>query len=141
MQPHPGNPIRIVCIDDDASVLAAFQVILQIEHGFEVVGVCRNCTDGKRIIDQAKPDLVTLDYQMPGISGLAYLRSEFGAGHPPVVMVSAASGSPLEGQCREAGAIDFFVKHELRIAGPKAELFRTRLRQALAGARIRAVRV
>jgi DNA-binding NarL/FixJ family response regulator len=66
--------IRIVLADDQALVRAGFRVLLDAEAGVEVVG---EATDGQQAIEltrATRPDVVLMDIQMPGLSGIEATR-------------------------------------------------------------------
>src|SRR5262245_58668042 len=78
----------------------------------EVVGVAR---DGREAVMQAarlRPDVITLDVEMPEVSGLEALPALLAVHEAPVVMVSALTqeGAEVTLQARELGAVDFLPK-------------------------------
>ena len=80
----------------------------------EVVGTAR---DGREAVLQAarlKPDVITLDVEMPEVSGLEALPALLAVHEAPVVMVSALTqeGADVTLQALELGAVDFMPKPE-----------------------------
>jgi len=103
---------RVVIVDDSRSIRAWLRHVLQQDPRLQVVGEAEDAESARRIIKSANPDVLTLDVQMPGMSGLDFL-ARLMAMHPmPVVMVSAStdSGSDTAIKALSLGAIDCIVK-------------------------------
>src|SRR5262245_2396157 len=86
--------------------------LLGAAPGIEVVGVAR---DGREAVIQAarlRPDVITLDVEMPEVSGLDALPALLAVHEAPVVMVSALTqeGAEVTLQALELGAVDFLPK-------------------------------
>jgi chemotaxis protein methyltransferase CheR len=132
---QPGarpKPLRILCVDDSASIIALLRKILANEHGFEIVGTAANGLEAARQLQTLAVDLVTLDIHMPEQSGLEYLQQHWRPGHPPVVMVSsvAREDAQLALRCLEAGATDYVEKPALATFAERGEEIRTKLKAA-----------
>lgn len=104
--------IRVVIADDSALMRKRLGEILNSDPDIEVVAVVRNGEEAVEAVHSLKPDVVTLDVEMPilnGIEALGYIMSE----HPvPCVMISAftAEGTKETIRALEFGAIDFVTK-------------------------------
>ena len=97
------RPIRVMVVDDTDHVRRMLTSMLSLD-GFEVVG---NAADGPQAIenvDQADPDVVVVDYKMPGMDGLATARG-IRAARPDQVMIlyTAYIDDKLEKAAAEAG--------------------------------------
>ncbi len=108
--------IRLVVADDSASVRRALTDGLSNDPQIEIVGVAR---DGIEAIDMAgklKPDVVTLDVEMPRMSGIEALERIMAEQPTPVVMVSSLTGEGAATTIRalELGAVDFVLKKASR---------------------------
>ncbi len=102
---------RTAMICDDAQFMRA--VIKQIlsEKGFEVVGEADSGQEAIERYAELKPDLVTMDVVMPGMSGIEAVRAIIE--HDPaarVVICSAVGQTRLIDEALEAGARSFVVK-------------------------------
>jgi two-component system chemotaxis response regulator CheB len=80
-----------------------------------VVGVAEDPYQARAMIDELKPDVLTLDVEMPHMSGLQFLEKLMRARPMPVVMISAHTqdGSAVTLQALELGAVDFVPKPRL----------------------------
>jgi len=100
--------VRILVVDD--SIVARKLIIdgLQNYPSMEVVGYAINALDARRKVKQLNPDVMTLDVQMPGLTGLDFLK-QLMPEHPlPVVLVSSLNLGVFD--ALHAGAVDFVRK-------------------------------
>lgn len=74
MTPPAHPPVRVFVVDDSAVVRKVVTGVLAAEPGVEVVGEASNGRLALERIPEARPDLVTLDVEMPEMDGLATLR-------------------------------------------------------------------
>lgn len=79
------------------------------EEGY-VVEVARNGIDGLHMAMEGRPDLIILDYMMPGIDGLALLTALRQSHQTPVIMLTARIGVEDRVRGLRAGANDYLVK-------------------------------
>lgn len=66
--------VRIVIADDHTIVRAGLRKLLELQPGFSVVGEAATGTDAIRVTTDVAPDLLLLDFAMPGLDGLGVLR-------------------------------------------------------------------
>lgn len=103
--------IRIVVIDDHALVRAGFRMILDDAKDIEVVGEADNAEDGIALTRRLKPDVVLMDLNLPGMSGLeATDRLARGVDSPRIVVLTAQTQQPFPKRLLEAGATGFLTK-------------------------------
>jgi CheY-like chemotaxis protein len=86
----PGDPARVLVVDDSPTALRLLQAIFESEH-YDVV-TARDGWEGLAKVHQCRPDLVITDCVMPGMDGFAFLRRL--RSHPatdriPVIMLTA----------------------------------------------------
>ena len=104
-----GN-IRVLVIDDSAYNRKALREMLTDQPGIEVVGMARDGEDGLRQLRQLKPDLVTLDLEMPGMDGFTFLRIVMNQSPLPILVVSSRREAVSVFRALELGAVDFLPK-------------------------------
>jgi signal transduction histidine kinase len=101
----PGQPVRVVVVDDHEILREGFVSVLSIEPDIEVVG---GASDGKtalKIVSELEPDVVMMDVFMRGIDGIEttrQIRKDFK--DVKIVGLTAALDSHIEEQMRKAGA-------------------------------------
>lgn len=130
-----GNDIKVLIVDDSAFARLAISRELKSTGGIEVVDFARNGYEALEKIKQLKPDVVTLDVEMPDLNGLQTLEKIMSECPTPVVMISSLTGSGTEATIRalEAGAVDFFLKHTLANpigGGDEADTLRNKILMA-----------
>lgn len=107
-----GRPIRVLIVDDSVVIRQLLKDILSRDSEIEVVGTAVDPIDAYDKIVQLKPDVLTLDVEMPRMDGITFL-SKLMRTHPmPVVMVSTLTrqGSEVTLKALEIGAVDFIAK-------------------------------
>ncbi|HEY4302909.1 MAG TPA: chemotaxis response regulator protein-glutamate methylesterase [Gemmatimonadaceae bacterium] len=111
------SPIRVFIIDDSALIRGLLAEILNADPEIDVVGAASNPVAAWPGIKATRPDVLTLDVEMPRMDGLTFL-DKLMAAHPlPVVMVSSLTekGCATTLQALEAGAVDFVAKPKIDI--------------------------
>ena len=105
-------PIRVLIVDDSASMRAALQRILSSDPDIEVVGLAFEPHMARAMIKDLSPDVVTLDIEMPGMDGLAFLEKIMRLRPMPVVMCSTltARGTDATIAALRLGAVDCIAK-------------------------------
>ena len=129
---------RVMVIDD--SILFRNWLINNINSNqrFEVVGYAINAFDAKQKIPALKPDIITLDIVMPGMSGIDFLK-EFLPVHPiPAILVSSLNLRVFDALA--AGAVDFVRKPDME-SGQSKDLFLSTLLSKLSIASCARVRL
>jgi two-component system chemotaxis response regulator CheB len=105
--------IRVLVVDDSVSYGSMIKRALEAISGVTVIGRATNGRDGLERIRCDSPDLVTLDLEMPEMSGIEMLRSMRRQGiHVPVVVLSAIGDRQTTIEALELGALDFLSKPE-----------------------------
>lgn len=105
--------LRIAVIDDSALYRQMLLHVLGRLPGVEIVGTAANGVDGVELVARTRPDVVTLDVQMPGMDGIEVLREFRRRGlSPQTIMVSSltAGGAPTTVTALMEGAFDYVLK-------------------------------
>ena len=110
--------IRVLIIDDSALVRDILTQGLSADPSLEVVGAASDPYAARDKIVQTRPDVLTLDVEMPRMDGVEFLRRLMPQYPLPVVMVSSLTqrGKEITLQALEAGAVDFVAKPAANIA-------------------------
>jgi two-component system chemotaxis response regulator CheB len=141
------NPrtITVVVTDDSAFMRRAIQKMLEKEADIRVVGTAASGEEGIALVERLRPDVVTMDVEMPGIGGLEAARAIVERRGPPIIMVSAVTREGAETTLRalEAGAVDFIPKPDsalIDIVNVQRELVEKVKHFGARGAYLRAMR-
>ena len=115
--------IRVLIIDDSASVRQAMTAILSADPQIEVIAAAADPFAAARYIQEEVPDVITLDVEMPRMDGITFLRKLMAQRPVPVVMCSSLveEGSETLLQALEAGAVDVILKPRVGVADHLAE--------------------
>lgn len=110
--------INVLIVDDSALVRAVLTEIINQAPDMNVVGVAKDAFVARDMVNKYEPDVITLDIQMPEISGLVFLERLMKARPTPVVMVSTltADGAIETLKALELGAIDYIEKPKIAVA-------------------------
>ncbi|HEY0678727.1 MAG TPA: response regulator [Chitinophagaceae bacterium] len=98
--------IRCLLIDDEPLALQLLTSYVEKLEYLELAGVCNNAIDALNFLQKTKVDLLLLDIQMPGLTGIDFLRSL--SNKPRVIFTSAYTQYALEGY--ELNVLDYLVK-------------------------------
>ena len=112
------RPVRVLIVDDSALVRDILAQGLAADPGIEVVGAAPDPYVARDKIVELKPDVLTLDVEMPRMDGVEFLRKLMPQYPLPVVMVSALTqkGKTITLEALEAGAVDFVAKPSTDVA-------------------------
>ena len=102
--------INVLVVDDSPFMRKIITEMIAEVPGLEVQGTARNGRDALKSIPLLKPDIVTLDIEMPGLNGLETLKLIKQGFDIPVVMMSSHSGEAVTIEALELGAMDFIEK-------------------------------
>lgn len=110
--------IRVLIVDDSATIRRILIAVLSSDPEIEVVGSAPEPAVARQMIKELNPDVITLDVEMPNMNGLEFLERIMRLRPMPVVMVSTLTkrGAEVTLAALELGAIDYFPKPTENVA-------------------------
>ncbi len=117
-RPYPAleMQVRVLIVDDQEPFRAVARTVVELTDGFEVVGEADTGEASVSSARELRPDLVLMDVNLPGISGLEATRqilADHVGGKPVVVLVlSTYEAAEYGPQAEEVGAACFIPKSE-----------------------------
>jgi len=105
-----AQKVKVLIVDDSATIRHLFQKMFT-KHGLQVVGVAASAYEARELIVKTKPDVITLDIEMPNMSGVAFLEKLMIHLPTPVVMISSLDSQGHAAlKALDLGAVDFIQK-------------------------------
>lgn len=131
----PGKRIRVLIVDDSSFMRMAIRGILSRDPDIEVIG---SAVDGQEGVDKAvelKPDLITMDIEMPRLDGISALKQVMAKAPTRVIMVSTLTneGARATFEALEAGAVDYIPKN-VTDSSDAQQIFKEELLRKVKGA-------
>lgn len=104
--------IRVLVVDDSAVVRKTLERELAKSSDIEVCGTAPDPFTARDMIVQLKPDVITLDIEMPRMDGISFLKKLMKHYPLPVIIVSSLvkDGAPLAVEAMRSGALDIIAK-------------------------------
>lgn len=106
------NPIKVLVVDDSATVRQLITRMLSQDPGIQVVGTAEDPYVAKDRIVALQPDVITLDIEMPRMDGITFLKILMDQHPLPVIVISSLTqaGSSIALEALRLGAIDIMAK-------------------------------
>ena len=106
-----GDKIKVLIVDDATFMVKAIREILESDAEIEVVGTAKNGLECLKMIKELRPDVVTLDVDMPVMDGIKTVRHIMIESPVPVVMLSSLSEhGDITFEAIRLGVVDFLPK-------------------------------
>lgn len=105
--------IRVLVVDDSAFMRKAITAMLQEDPEIKVIATARDGVEAVELAEKLKPDIVTLDVEMPRMDGITALKEIMQKCPVPVIMLSSLTtdGAKVTLEALELGAVDFIPKN------------------------------
>ncbi len=105
--------IKVLVVDDSAFMRKAIRGMLDDDPDITVIDVARNGKEAVTKVAELKPDVVTMDVEMPVMDGITALKLIMAETPTPVIMLSSLTveGAKATLDAFELGALDFIPKH------------------------------
>ena len=126
-------PLKILVVDDSNFFQQRLREILNEHPQLEVIGVASNGREAVEKSASLRPDLITMDYEMPIMDGVSAVRAIMSERPVPILMFSSLTyeGARTTLDALEAGAVDFLPKNFSEISGDSTQLKRKLHRRLL----------
>ncbi|HET8923893.1 MAG TPA: chemotaxis response regulator protein-glutamate methylesterase [Candidatus Acidoferrum sp.] len=140
--PTPNKKLRVLVVDDSAFMCKVLEKIFNADEQMQVVGQAKDGREAVALAESLKPDVISMDINMPHVDGLQATAEIMTTNPRPIVIVSSESkdGAASTLRALELGAIEFVAKPssgiDLDMQSVKEEL----LRKMKMAAKVRVVR-
>lgn len=116
--------IKVLIVDDSASVRQVLKEILESEPSIEVMATACDAYEAVKVMKNEVPDVITLDIEMPRMNGLNFLKKIMSQHPIPVVIISTLTqkGSKIALKALDYGAIEVIAKPKIDTARSLSEL-------------------
>lgn len=107
-----SSKIRVLIVDDSSFMRSILKRMIEKDERFEVVASAKDGAEGVRLAKELKPNVITMDIEMPEMNGLDALEHIMAEDPRPVIMVSSLTeeGASATMRALELGAVDFLPK-------------------------------
>jgi two-component system, chemotaxis family, protein-glutamate methylesterase/glutaminase len=142
MAPAPNKKFRVLVVDDSAFMRKVLETIFNADEQLQVVGHAKDGREAVALAESLKPDIITMDINMPHVDGLQATAQIMTTNPRPIVIVSSESKDAAASTLKalELGAIEFVGKPssgiDLDMQTVKEEL----VRKVRLAAKVRVVR-
>src|SRR5438045_4707764 len=111
--PEREGPIRVLVVDDQPVFTEMLRVVLDMQDDIKVVGMAFTGDEGLKMAIETRPDVLLVDYHMPGMSGLEVIQGLREAGEETtVVVLTADTGEAVMAEAIAAGAAGYITKQQ-----------------------------
>ena len=105
-------PIKVMIVDDAAMIRRILSLGLAKDPAFEIIGTAASPEMAARMLRTKRPDVITLDIEMPGMDGVSFLKTYMPDRAIPTVVISSMTrrSAQVTVEALEAGAVDVISK-------------------------------
>jgi len=137
-----GPRPRVLVCEDSRTVATALSRTIEHEGLLEVAAIAGSAEEAIALLPGLKPDLVTMDIELPGMSGLQAVEEIMSAQPVPILVLSSLvqASSPHTASALAAGALDAVAKDAVDLRDPESDSARTFRRRLVLLSRARVIR-
>jgi len=137
-----NKKFRVLIVDDSAFMLKVLETIFNADDQLQVIGHAKDGREAVALAESLKPDVITMDINMPHVDGLQATAEIMTTNPRPIVIVSSESreGAASTLKALELGAIEFVAKPSSGIDLDMASVREDLLRKVRMAAKVRVVR-
>src|SRR5258708_14941627 len=138
----PSTKIRVLVVDDSTFMRKVLETIVTADPLFQVIGHAKDGREAVALAESLKPDVLTMDINMPHMDGLQATAEIMTTNPRPIVIVSSESKEGASGTLKalELGAIEFIAKPNSAIDLDMQSIREDLLRKVKMAAKVRVVR-
>jgi two-component system chemotaxis response regulator CheB len=142
MTPTPTNKVKVLIVDDSAYMRKVLETMLLSDPQLQIIGHAKDGREAVALAASLKPDVVTMDINMPHMDGLQATAQIMTTNPRPIVIVSSESREGASGTLKalELGAIEFIAKPNSAIDLDMQSIREDLLRKVKMAAKVRVVR-
>jgi two-component system chemotaxis response regulator CheB len=142
MAPAPNKKFRVLVVDDSAFMRKVLEAIFNADDQLQVVGHAKDGREAVSLAESLKPDVITMDINMPHMDGLQATAQIMTTNPRPIVIVSSESkdGAASTLKALELGAIEFVGKPSSGVDLDMHSVKEDLLRKVRMAAKVRVVR-
>lgn len=119
-------PFKVLIVDDSSFFQHRLKEIIGESPELDVVGIAGNGREAIEMAAKLKPDIISMDYEMPYLDGVSAIRAIMAERPVPIVMFSSMTyeGATITLEALDAGAVDFIPKNFAEVSRNSADLKR-----------------
>jgi two-component system, chemotaxis family, protein-glutamate methylesterase/glutaminase len=138
----PAKKVRVLIVDDSAFMRKVLETIFNSDSQLQVIGHAKDGREAVALAESLKPDVITMDINMPHMDGLQATAQIMTTNPHPIVIVSSESrdGAASTVKALELGAIEFIAKPSGAIDLDMQSIREDLLRKVKMAAKVRVVR-
>src|SRR5882757_6614940 len=138
----PSKKFRVLVVDDSTFMRKVLETIFNADEQLQVVGQAKDGREAVALAESLKPDVITMDINMPHMDGLQATAQIMTVNPRPIVVVSSESkdGAASTLKALELGAIEFIAKPNSAIDLDMLSIREDLLRKVKMAAKVRVVR-
>lgn len=125
-------PYKVLVVDDSSFFQMRLKEIISEHQDLQVVGIASNGQEAIDLEEELRPDIITMDYEMPFMDGVSAVRAIMAKRKIPILMLSSMTyeGARITLEALDAGAVDFMPKNFAEVS-KSSEGLKKRLHEKL----------